>query len=219
MKSTLKYIFANSLFFRLFIVFVFSWTYLMFSYGDVGLFELINEQHHPVFDQFFKYLTHVGGGWFALGIGLLLFAFKFRWGIIAAASFMGSAIVTQVLKRWVFDLPRPRVVFADSVQSMNLIEGVDLHMKYSFPSGHSTAVFAVFCLLSLLTLEKKYLGFLFCFIAILVGYSRAYLFQHFPEDILVGSLIGTLSSLIIYSWLKNKKFGDWGDKSIFKKTA
>ena len=218
MLKNIKYILSISLFFRVFIVFMFSWFYLIYNHGDSGLFEMINASHNDTFDVVFKYATHIGGGWFAFGIAVLLFGIKFRWGIIAAFSFVGSAAITQIMKRWVFNYPRPSVVFQDSINQMNLVEGVELHTNFSFPSGHSTAAFAVFCLLSLIWLEKKYLGFLFCFIAIIIGYSRVYLCQHFPMDVLVGAAIGTICSLIFYALLKDKLFGNWGNQSLFKKS-
>ena len=136
---------------------------------------------------------------------------------MAAIGVGGSAAITQVLKRWVFDWPRPSAVFQDQLDQLNLVEGVELASRFSFPSGHSTVTFAVFFLVSLILFNRKYLGLLFCVLAILVGFSRAYLFQHFPEDILVGSLIGGTSSMIAYAWLRNKKLGTWGDKSLFRK--
>ena len=218
MRNNLKQILAISLFFRVFIVFTFSWFYLIYNHGDSGLFKMINASHNPTFDVVFKYATHIGGGWFAFGIAILLFGFRFKWGFIAAFSFLSSAAITQILKRWVFNYPRPSVVFQDSINQLNLVDGVDLHSSFSFPSGHSTAAFAVFCLLSLIWLEKKYLGFLFCFMAIIIGYSRAYLCQHFPTDILVGVAIGTVCSLLFYAWLKDKQFGKWGNQSLLKQS-
>ena len=155
MKKSLKYIFANSLFMRLFIVILFAWSYLILSYGNLGLFELINEQHTPILDPLFKYVTHLGGGWFAFVVALLLFALKFRWGLIASICFLGSAGITQVLKRWVFNWPRPGAVYSETIDSMNLVEGVDLHMQFSFPSGHTTAAFSVFLPFKSHTIQEK----------------------------------------------------------------
>lgn len=219
MGKNLKYILSESLFFRLFIIYSLAWGFLMIHYGNLEFFLKINESHNAFLDPFFKYATHLGVGWFALGIALLLFAIKFRWGVIAAISFMGSAAITQILKRWVFDWDRPSVIFADQIDQLILVEGVELHSSFSFPSGHSTSAFAVFCLLSLITIERRYLGFLFCLLAIIASFSRAYLCQHFPSDILVGSLIGGLTSMFVFAWLKDKKFGTWGDKSLFKKSS
>ncbi|MBL4703023.1 MAG: phosphatase PAP2 family protein [Flavobacteriales bacterium] len=219
MGKNIKYLLTESLFFRLFIVYFIAWGSLMYNYGNQEMLLLINENHNGILDPIFKYVTHIGGGWFTFAICLVIFAMRFKWGIIAAISFMGSAVITQVLKRLVFDWDRPGVVFADKLDQLNLVEGVHLHSSFSFPSGHATAAAAAFCLLSLIMVEKKYLGFLFCFLAIMAGFSRAYLMQHFPSDILVGSIIGALTSLIVYAWLKDKKFGSWGDKSFFKKAS
>ena len=217
MGKNLKAIIWRSLFFRLFVVFILAWSYLIIDYGNEGLFLLINENHNDILDPVFKYVTLLGSTSFAVGIGLLLFGFGLRWGAMAAIGVGGSAAITQVLKRWVFDWPRPGVIFQDQLDQLNLVDGVELASRFSFPSGHSTATFAVFFLLSLILFNRKYLGLLFCLLAILVGFSRAYLFQHFPEDILVGSLIGGTSSMIAYAWLRDKKLGTWGDKSLFRK--
>ena len=217
MGKNLKAVVSKSLFFRLFVVFILAWSYLIIDHGNEGLFLLINENHSDILDPVFKYVTLLGSTSFAVGIGLLLFVFGLRWGVMGAIGIGGSAAITQVLKRWVFDWPRPGVVFQAQLDQLNLVDGVELASRFSFPSGHSTATFAVFFLLSLILFNRKYLGLLFCLLAILVGFSRAYLFQHFPEDILVGSLIGGISSMIAYAWLRDQKLGTWGDKSLFRK--
>jgi len=219
MGTNIKKILSDSLFFRLFIVFFLAWGSLMYSYGNEGMLRLINENSNEVLDVIFKYSTHIGGGIFAIIVVLLLFALKFRWGIIGAISFLGSAGITQVLKRWVFDWDRPREVL-ENFESLHLaIPMEQLHSSFTFPSGHATSAAAVFCLMSLVFFEKKYLGFVFCFLAIVAAFSRSYLLQHFPADVLVGSLIGAVTSLLVFAWLKDKKFGNWGDKSLFKKAS
>ena len=217
MGKLLKKIIAESLFFRLYIIFLFAWGILLLTDGNNAFLIRINESHNDALDVFFKYVTHIGGGWFALGVGVLLLLFKVRWGIMALVSFLGSAAITQVLKRWVFDWPRPSVVFADTMDTIHQVPGVELMTQHTFPSGHSTCAFAVFCLLGIITIRKKYLGFLFCFLAIMAGFSRSYLFQHFPFDVLIGSLIGTLTSLFVFAWL-NTKMTVWGDKSLLLKS-
>ena len=46
--------------------------------------------------------------------------------------------------------------------------------------------------------NKPFFTALIVFYAILVAYSRVYLFQHFPVDTAVGALIGTGVSLLVY---------------------
>ena len=217
MGKNLKAIVTESLFFRLYVVFILAWSALMIVHGNEGLMLLINENHNDVMDPVFKYVTLLGGTNITVAIGLLHFVPRLRWGVMAVIGIGGSAAITQVLKRWVFDWPRPSVVYQDQLNQLNLVDGVELASRFSFPSGHATATFAVCFLLSLILFKRKYLGLLLCLLAISVAFSRAYLFQHFPEDILVGSLIGGTSSMIAYSWLRDRKLGTWGDKSLVGK--
>jgi len=66
----------------------------------------------------------------------------------------------------------------------------------SFPSGHSTTAFSVF--VSLAMLFPKY-RWPFVIFASLIALSRVALGVHYFSDILVGSLLGTLVSLYLYS--------------------
>ena len=84
----------------------------------------------------------------------------------------------------------------------HFVEGVDINIHLSFPSGHTTTAFAIFTMLTLFARNKNW-GFVFVILAWLTGYSRCYLFQHFPEDILGGVVIGVFSSIIVYTWLMN----------------
>lgn len=71
----------------------------------------------------------------------------------------------------------------------------------SFPSGHTTTVFAMFTYLTILF--PKYL-FLWLGMAVILASSRLLANDHFLSDIFAGILIGTLSTLFIYSKMKEK---------------
>ena len=65
------------------------------------------------------------------------------------------------------------------------------------------SAFALFGLFALLVTQKKVIGILIFGLAVLVGFSRVYLIHHFFIDIYVGSIIGTLLAIIIYSfWVR-----------------
>ena len=99
-----------------------------------------------------------------------------------------TTILTQLIKIIVMR-PRPYTELS------NLIL-LDLGTDYSFPSGHTSAAFALFTCLALMTPRR--LAPLWMTAAWAVAYSRIYLSQHFLEDILSGSLIGMISSCAVY---------------------
>ncbi|MBU0632683.1 phosphatase PAP2 family protein [bacterium] len=71
----------------------------------------------------------------------------------------------------------------------------------SFPSGHSTTVFAAFTYLCILF--PKYI-YLWLSIAIVLASGRLMDSDHFLSDITAGALVGTVSTLFLYSKLKEK---------------
>ena len=85
-----------------------------------------------------------------------------------------------------------------------------LHVKidaggYSFPSGHTTEVFALAIAVSYL-FPSKIVRYIVYFWAFLIAYTRIALGVHYPGDVLVGIFIGTITSIYIIKFL-NKKFG------------
>ncbi|MFA6192029.1 MAG: phosphatase PAP2 family protein [Sulfurimonas sp.] len=71
----------------------------------------------------------------------------------------------------------------------------------SFPSGHTTTIFAVFAYLCILFPKYSYLWFS---IAIVLACGRILDSDHFISDIFAGIIVGTLSTLFIYSKMKEK---------------
>jgi membrane-associated phospholipid phosphatase len=63
-------------------------------------------------------------------------------------------------------------------------------------------------------------GLFFLAVAVLTGYSRIYLSQHFPVDVLAGSLAGVLPSLAVYIFIPLPYFekkiakSEWDQQSI-----
>ena len=51
--------------------------------------------------------------------------------------------------------------------------------------------------------KNRFLSFLFFVMALMVGYSRMYLGQHFFADVYGGAIIGTFLTLIIYYLLNS----------------
>lgn len=70
---------------------------------------------------------------------------------------------------------------------------IEAPTDYSFPSGHTFASFACACTL---LLEDKRLGFPALVLAVLIAFSRMYLYVHYPTDVLAGILLGIAAAIL-----------------------
>ncbi len=169
---------------------------VIFNSDKLNLHLFFNGFVTPLFDCFFEYTTYVGDGIFIIPFIFLMLFFNMQKSITLLLAYLISAGVTQGIKMGFFrDYDRPFLVFRNNHIPLKVIEGVNLNIHHSFPSGHTTAAFSMFFCLSFFSKNK--LTQVLCFIAaLLVAFSRVYLSQHFFEDITVGSFVG-----VLFSWL------------------
>jgi membrane-associated phospholipid phosphatase len=169
----------------------------------------VNVRNSLIADALFPYITYMGDGAFSVVVCLILLIYNLRIGAMAFASFALSALTSLFLKTIVFpDSPRPLLFFEHSTFEYHIIKDLEIYSYNSFPSGHTTTAFALFSVLAFLD-SRKERGPFFLLLGVLTGYSRVYLFQHFVEDVYVGSIVGTVASVIIYllmyRWVLNKE--------------
>jgi membrane-associated phospholipid phosphatase len=80
---------------------------------------------------------------------------------------------------------------------------------HSFPSGHTSATFALCACLAAITPPKyRWLQAIWLIAGWLGAYSRIYLSQHFVDDILLGSIIGVFAAGVLFVIMFQKKWGD-----------
>lgn len=181
---------------------------LQVVYTQEQLMQWVNARNSSLADLLFPYITYLGDGAFFVFICLVLLPFNWRIGLMGLASFALSSLTSEFFKKVVFvGSPRPLKYFEHSTFQYHIIKGLDIHSYNSFPSGHTITAFAMFGLLAFLDPSKRR-GWLWLFLAVLTGYSRVYLFQHFVEDVFAGSVIGILASVIIFGFM-----GQWATKS------
>ncbi len=75
---------------------------------------------------------------------------------------------------------------------------------YSFPSGHTLASFIS---ATFITMTAPHLAIIAIPLAILISFSRLYLYVHFPSDVFFSMLLGIAIPLVSYSFLYTKLFG------------
>ncbi len=189
-----KQFFLSFLFYFIFVVF------LLLVIGNEEFSLLSNSISSPILDFFFYFITYLGDGLFAAIFLIFFMVIRLNIGFVSLFSLLIPGLLTQFLKRFCFpDLPRPSVVFKSFIDSGNwhLVDGVELHSYFSFPSGHTTTIFSI-CCLSVLLIKNKFYQFTLFLLVILTGFSRIYLSQHFLIDVLTGSIIGCLGTLLVY---------------------
>ncbi len=190
----------NRSFFIGFFLFVLASFFILIFFTKANGFYFLNPYHSHFTDFIFIYFTYLGDGFFCIGIGLLYFLFKKRFtALMIWSSYAISGIIAQVLKYYILEA-RP-AVFLKNSSYQYFIDEVTLHNFHAFPSGHSASAFALAAVLSFGAKNKNY-SILFLTAAILVGYSRIYLAQHFIDDVLAGALIGFLSAIFCWKFLQ-----------------
>lgn len=160
---------------------------------DESLFCYLNQRlQQEWLDRWMPRITHLGGTGFTLFFTLFMIFFSEgmvrRWGFETLFALVGSHLVAQLFK-FLFSRQRPYMA----------LESVRFTLKpmkdYSFPSGHTTAIFSIMVVLSL---NLSYLSPFFLMIALLVGFSRVYLGFHYPSDVMAGGALGTFSAYIAH---------------------
>lgn len=164
----------------------------------------INQIGNSGFDVVMRYLTHAGDGIFALLVFIALLFIRIKTALIALICFGLTAGVVQLLKHTVFVKMKRPFYFLQSEANFRIIDDFTYHTSNSFPSGHAASIFAICTVIAYQYKSKLSVQLLLVIFAILVALTRVYLCQHFLQDIIAGSLIGTLIAYYGSIFLESK---------------
>ena len=179
----------------IFLAYALVWGALLLLYPKGNMELWVNQ--HIRFDTGFYWITFLGDGLLYVGISLLIAWRNWKWGIFAFVCFALTGLFAQFLKVLIFsDSPRPQAFFGANMP-LHYVAGVEIHTSNSFPSGHTVSAFSLALVLSLYH-QRSWIS-AFCIIgAILVGFSRVYLLQHFFIDTYFGAWIGVCLTYLLY---------------------
>jgi membrane-associated phospholipid phosphatase len=196
----------SSIFFWIILLFWILGFVLIMTTNQLELHKQLNGFNSSFLDTIVPYATLIGDGGFAILLVLILFFVNKKYSLILLFSFLISSGITQLLKQVVFpNVLRPFHYFQNE-EGFHLVKDVVMHTQNSFPSGHATTCFAIFTTLVLFWKENLRLQAIFAISAILFALTRVYLSQHFLEDVLAGSFIGTFTALLIGIYLPETRF-------------
>lgn len=176
--------------------------------ADKTLLMVFNGSHCPFVDRLAVTLT-CGYMWIPLYIALLLLVINNHKTVFQISLVIGMALLAIVLSEGMADLivkplvarlrPIHDTLMQDRVQVVNnyRVEG------YSFFSAHASNTMAVAVFFSLLVKDRLFACTLITW-ALVNCWTRLYLGVHYPSDIIVGVVWGSVSGLFAYTIYNNK---------------
>lgn len=182
-----------------YLVVVLICTIIKITFTKEEIYFYINSLHFHFGDLFFPKMTELGSTAFATIMTLFLALWvSYRSAFLLGTAYLFTAAVNFPLK-FIFHAARPFVYFKDMHSHIYFVPGVDvLANYYSFPSGHTVCAFTGAVVATYIT-KPKYWGILYLLLAMLVGYSRMYMSEHFYEDVFAGTIVGTSLTIV---WLR-----------------
>lgn len=167
---------------------------------DVTLLKFIQDNlQNPILDKIMPLVTYLGDGgvvWIVISIILLINKKCRAIGLMCVLALVLNTIVGEGILKNLFQRPRP---FVD-MPTINLL--ISKPTSYSFPSGHTSTAFAA---IGILASQFKRYKMLLITIAVLMAFSRLYLFVHYPFDIVVGIVQGLICAKIVLKFYSTNR--------------
>jgi membrane-associated phospholipid phosphatase len=185
--------------------------FLLLSIGFILLFNINKgdelvffSQNRTVTANFIFSTTNYLGEAYLYVIFCLFFIFYKNWikAILVLLTGLTAMAFSQILKNY-FGHERPIIYFNETIKQPDAlipVPGVEFVSSYtsSFPSGHTTAAFALFSLLAFFT-TKSSQKTIWLIPASMAGMSRIYLGHHFLEDVVAGAVLGSLIAFVLFT--------------------
>lgn len=160
--------------------------------AEGNLLLLIQEYlRFPIVDDVMIFITELGDRgfvWIVLGI-IFLFPRKTRRAALLSLLSLVCAhlLCNEVLKDYVCRI-RPYEV----LEGLRIL--IDAPTDYSFPSGHAMCSFAA--AIVYFRHQPRRLGVPMLVLAVLISVSRLYIGVHYPSDVVMGAVLGTIIAVI-----------------------
>ena len=165
---------------------------------ELQILDALQTIHTPVLDAMMCGITRLGDVgiiWILLCIVLLVLPKTRKSGVILMAALLVDLVICNGILKPLVHRIRP----------FDVRTGIELLVKrptdFSFPSGHTAASFASVMALYLAGEKKIWISSLG--LAVLIAFSRLYLYVHYPTDVLGGVVAGLAEGALGY-WLMKK---------------
>ncbi len=161
-----------------------DWTILHWIHGHL---------HSALLDQLMPFITTLGNGgaiWVLCAIVLSFTKTYRRYGILLLVTLAIGSLFSDIYLKQAVARPRP-----SWIEHVHLL--IHNPKDYSFPSGHTlSSVIGAYIIYT----ANPTFGRIAVVLAVLIAFSRLYLYVHFPSDVLMSVIIGiALASTAIWA--------------------
>ena len=177
------------------------WLNTTFASFDLSVAQAVHALYVALpwfFTPFFKFVTFLIStpGSIMICLALAIWPKTRRYGLPMCCCIAVGALITNLALKPLVLRPRPYTWEGSAYQTFWELMGKPKQSDFSFPSGHTTAAFAMAYAVAA---TGKKLGHkkaaLIYIMAVLGGISRIYLSVHYCTDVIGGALSGTLGGL------------------------
>jgi undecaprenyl-diphosphatase len=165
---------------------------------DMSVIDFLYENmRNPILDVFFSSITRLGDAgifWILCAVVCLITKKYRKMGVMVGLALLIGLIIGNGIVKNAVGRMRPYEKYDQIHQTVNGRDTlVGPQSDKSFPSGHTQGSFAAATVLFII-LKKK--GIPFMVLASLIGFSRLYLYVHYPTDVIVGMIFGISWAII-----------------------
>jgi membrane-associated phospholipid phosphatase len=180
-----------------------SFIVLSMLMGKENAFLMLNGNLGNAADFFFYIWANAGDGFIWIPAFALTLMYKKRYLPFLIATIVWSTLITQSSKQIFFKSENRPTAVITNASLIHTVPGIEIHTTNSFPSGHTATAFSLFLFCCFISTKKWIvpLGFTY---ALLGGYARIYVAQHFPLDVGAGILVAYCSVLL--AWVIQLKY-------------
>jgi len=171
-----------------------------YAFADIRTALWFNSLEKNWLYELFKKITLFGDSLCYLLGGMLLFvifrnkkAYTAYSGLFLFSSVAASGLTVDLIK-YIAGRARPKLYFSEQLFGFDLFRWEQAWT--SFPSGHSATALSVAMFFALLFPRLRFAAL---FAGTMVAFSRVYLSQHYISDVIAGSFMGIVSTLLLYN--------------------
>ena len=210
--STFRSLFSqgSGLFLLLIFIIWLQLTIACLHYGKQESLLLINGFHIKLLDHLLFWLSQISGGYIITSIVVMILARSYPVQALTAmmTSFVAWYVCITIQYNHFPDWKSPSALLGPK---LHLLSNPNAQPELNFPSAQAAIVTGLGVYLSWLFSDKFKYALLLFVVTLILLYSRIYVGWSFPNDVLLGSVLGTISGIFCIVWLPGR-LSSWYDR-------